>query len=129
MKHKNKDIFFYYFIQHDSKYKFEYFFDENYELSNALVFEYPFSYNSLGRMLYILISDKRLPLIVFSKSQESRPSCIRFFRKYTMIQDNSKFNNYFYGVCLEQYGNCLTNIRDLREKTLSVIRLLCNELR
>ena len=128
MSNKIKEIYFYYFFSYDSKFKFSYtFLDGSDNFTNALIFERSIMKDHLFRWFYIIISDRKIKGFLNS-GQYSRPSYFHFYRKYEMRLGSKGFNNYLYGASLEQYGNALTNIRDLGETYRSVERLLRNEI-
>ena len=123
-----KEIYFYYFFSYNSRSRFNYtFLDGSSEFTNALIFERSIIKNRFSRWFYIIISDREIKGFL-NAGQYSRPSYFHFYRKYEMKLGSKGFNNYLYGASLEQYGNALTNIKDLGETYRSVERLLRNEI-
>lgn len=124
---KIKDIYFYYFFAEDSSRVFEYEFIDNKSFSNVLISEHSIYYRNKRIFYYIIISDSELK--GFLKCGVTyRPSYFHFYRKYSLSIGSHGFNNYLYGVCLEQYGNALTNIINLNTTLRSVSKLLKNDI-
>lgn len=122
---KVKDIYFYYFFAENSSRLFEYEFIDNKSFVNVLIPEYSIYYNNKRLYYYIIISDRELK--GFLKCGVTyRPSYFHFYEKYSLSVGSRGFNNYLYGVCLEQYGNALTNIINLDNILESVSRSLKN---
>ena len=118
MKTKKKTVYFYYFILPGSSFPFNYtFLNDQSSFSNAVIYEVMSGLNYIT--IYIIATtDGKIDGFVYSKKY--RPSIFRYITKCDLDLKFHGFNNYFYNLCLEQYGNALTNIDGLNIKVREI---------
>ena len=118
MKTRKKTVYFYYFILPNSSFRFDYtFLSGQSKFSNAVIYEV---ISGLNYITIYIIATTDGEIEGFAYSKNYRPSIFRYITKCDLDLKSHGFNNYFYNLCLEQYGNALTNIDGLKIKARDI---------